>query len=514
MVRPFATLAVTLVIVVMLTGCKTDSQSGTGDDQKALVSLANSLPSNFAPDEHASIDAGLDSRTRTVRELADIFMTNRDWTESLPQKQVGVWQKSHPFGSAPVIIHEKQSDAAYRLIEYGPKAKAAAPAIIQSLTNSESLTHQWALHQKGIDPLTEKAADASNRHWAIQVLQAIGSASAEVVPALVSVLHGNHGDGFEAANALIIISLSDTNVLPMTIAKLQSEPDSPEAENSVRVLNGIGAEAAAAVPVLIQTLERSNACDMVVSTFCGLGSNASPAVPSLLRYYQKLGNYNYAQQRCLVIALGKIGPGAEAAVPVLKGLLNRTDESFEAVRALWRIDPQFAPNAIAAAEKELRAQATMLRSPACNLLGEIGPAAKSAVPLLLQKLDSPQYPSLVFHAAWALWRIDPSQKSKVIPVFDTFYTNKARYPYEDLSVAAAGALWQIEPERRDEVRPDIIAMLGQWKAVPAIRSATAEMKPLLPALQDIAVHPYFTGLRPWATLAIRQIQGSGTESCR
>ena len=503
-----------LVIAVALTGCKTDSQSGTGDDQKALVSLASSLPRDFPPDEHASIDAGLDSRTRTVRELADIFMTTRNWTELLPQKQLEVWQRSHPYGSSPVIIHEKQSDAAYQLIQYGPRAKVAAPAIIQSLTNSEFLTHQWALRQKGIDPLTEKAADAKNRHWAIQVLQAIGSASAEVVPTLVSVLHGNHGDGFEAANALIIISLSDTNVLPMTIAKLQSEPDSPEAENSVRVLNGIGAEAAAAVPVLIQTLERSNACDMVVSTFCALGSNAAPAVPSLLRYYEKLGNSNYAQRRCVVIALGRIGPGAQAAEPVLKGLLNRTYGSFEAIRALWRIDPQFAPNAIAAAEKELRARATMLRSPACGLLGEIGPPAKSAVPLLLQKLDSPQYPGLVFNAAWALWRIDPSQKSKVIPVFETFYTNKNRYPYDELSVAAAGALWQIEPERRDQLRPAIIAMLGQWKDGTTIRSATAEMKPLLPALQDIVVNPDFAGLRPWATLAIRQIEGSGSESWR
>ena len=174
------------LIALSLIGCQTNSQSGASEEKKALVSFAKSLPSDFPSDEHAAVEAGLDDRTRNVPELVDVFMSNRDWTESLPPKELEAWQKKHPYDSPPVIIHEKQSDAAYRLSQLGPQAKAAAPAMIQSLTNSEFLTHQWALHQTGIDPATEEHAETMNRHWAIQVLQAIGSASPDVVPALLA----------------------------------------------------------------------------------------------------------------------------------------------------------------------------------------------------------------------------------------------------------------------------------------------------------------------------------------
>jgi hypothetical protein len=301
-------------------------------------------------------------------------------------------------------------------------------------------------------------------------------------------------------------------VLPLTIAKLEGDVDSPEAQHSVRVLNGIGAEATAAVPVLIHLLEHTNACDLVVSTLYAIGSNAAPAVPSLLGYYgQVQGDAHYAQRRQVVIALGRIGPGAEAAVPALKGLLRRTYESFPAVRSLWQIDAQYAPDAIRRAQRELEAPATMLRSPSCELLGEIGPPAKSTVPLIIQKLDSPLYPGLSFNAAWALWRVDPGEKSRVASVFESFRTNAYRYPYEGLSVDAAGALWQIEPERRDQFRPAIIAMLKEWKTVPGSRHASPEMKPLLPALQEIADSPEYAELRPWAILAMRKINGAWPE---
>jgi hypothetical protein len=322
----------------------------------------------------------------------------------------------------------------------------------------------------------------------------------------------DHKDGYEAADALIAISLSDTNVLPLTIAKLDSDLDSPEAQYSVRILNGIGADAAPAVPVLIHLLEHTNACDMVVNTFCAIGSNAAPAVSSLLHRYDQLhGDGNFAQRKWVVITLGRIGPGAQEAIPTLKGLQNRPYESFDAIHALWRIDSQFTPMAIAAAEKELMAQATMLRSPACNLLGEIGPPAKSAVPLLLQKLNF-RSPVVVFNAAWALWRVDPDQKIKVIPVFENFCTNAPRYPDEDLSMDAAGALWQIEPERRSQLRPVIVSMLKQWKDVAASRHAKPEMKTLLPALQDIMDDPEYADLRPWANLILRESNGPGMES--
>jgi HEAT repeat protein len=456
-----------VTITIALTGCRTSSRPSVADQREMLV-------------------ASLGNLTKTVPELVDIFMTNRDWTESAPQAVVDAWEKAHIGGSTPVIMHMEQSQAAFQLIQLGPQAKSAAPAMIQSLA----------------DP------DSSTRHWAIRVLQAIGPAAPEVVPALVRQLH-NRNTGFEASQALTIISLSDTNVLPAVIAKLESDTESPEADYSVRVLEGIGAEARAAVPVLIRVLDNTNACNNAINTLCAIGPAAAPAVPHLLRLYRS-DDSAYGQRKMIAIALGRIGPAAKEAVPMLKGLQHY--EALDAARALWRIDPQYAQLAIDVARRELQATATPYRPDATSLLGEIGPQAQSVVPLLLQILDSPVNEESAFNAAWALWRIDPSQRAKLISVFENFRVRKMTYPYEDLPLDATGALWQIQPERRGELLPDVVAMLRNWKKDPTpAHNARPEMVPLLDALMDVAENPEYADLRPWAILAIRKIRGAGPE---
>ena len=234
-----------------------------------------------------------------------------------------------------------------------------------------------------------------------------------------------------------------------------------------------------------------------------IGSNAAPAVPALLRHYERLrGDDKFAQRSLLVITLGRIGPGASQAVPLLKDLTKRDYERLDAVCALWRIDPQFAQNAINIAVEELR----FWKLNAIALLGEIGPPAKSRLPLLLEKLNSPpNNDQILFNLAWAVWRIDPAQKQRILPVFERFRTSEGRYPCVELPVAAAGALWHVEPERREELRPAVIAMLKEWQKVPSSRIGWAEMKPLQPALEGIRDDPKLGELHPWAVLALRQV---------
>jgi hypothetical protein len=498
-------------IVAALSGCKAKSQSAFSPEQKALIDAARAIPRDQPPGGVPFMDAGLDNRSRTVSELVEIFMNNRNWTEALPEKELASWQRTQAYASPPVLIHTKQTDAAFRLIQLGPRAKAAAAAMVEALTNSTVLTRQWALRQKGIDPLVEKDADASNRHWAIRVLQAIGAASPVVVPALVSMLYAsgkeNEPYGFESAEALKIISLSDTNVLPAVIAKLETNPESPQAKNAVRVADGIGAEAGAAVSGLISLLDRTNACDEVVTALTSIGSKAAPAVPALLRHYERLqGDDKFAQRRCLVIAFGRIGPGASEAVPLLRGLTDRHSD-LDAVRALWRIDPQFAQTAINIAVKQLQ----FWNVGAITLLGEIGPPAKSTVPVLLEKLKSPPNDQILFNLAWAVWRIDPAQKERIVPVFERLRTSEGRYPWVELPLDAAGALWHVQPERREELRPAVVAMLKEWKKGTGAGTGRAEMKPLQPALESIRDDPKLVELHPWAVLALRQINRVGAE---
>jgi hypothetical protein len=509
---PFLILPVA-VSTVSLTGCK----AGYGADvseQRELIALSKTLPPGKESDGIAFISTGLDNRTRGSVELVKLFVTNRDWTEFLPQKELDAWRKNRQYASPPVIIHEKQGDAAFHLMQLGPRARDAAPAIIQSLTNSELLTRQWATRQKNIEESQVQRADSMNRHWAIKILEAIGSASPEVVPALVGELHkSEYETGYKAAQALSIISLTDSNVLPAIIARLESDAELPAVKNSLRVLNGIGADARSAVPVLSRLLDTSDTFDLALSTLCAIGPDAAPAVPALVARYDqwRTDGSKFPQRKWIVITLGKIGPAAKEAIPTLEGLRNHTYESFDAIRALWRIDPRFEPLAINAARQALQAGASPNRTEAIALLGEIGPPAHAEVPLLLQVLDAPPNDAVAFNAAWALWRIDPDQKPKVISVMETISKQKARYPYTDLPLDAAGALWQIEPTQRNVLRPIILTMLKDWKETPGARIGWAEMKTLQPALEEIAHDPEYAELRPWAILAIRQINRARAE---
>ena len=248
------------------------------------------------------------------------------------------------------------------------------------------------------------------------------------------------------------------------MAELKSDMELPEAALSVRVLDEIGAEARPAVPLLIQALDNTNAFFQAIHALSVIGPDAAPAVPHLLRLYEEWRGeeLKFPHRHMIVVALGRIGPAAKEAVPMLKGLQNY--EASAVPHALLRIDPQNPQLAIETARRELESRDTRFWQTApIDLLGEVGPPAHSVVPILLRAVDAPAEDAIAFNAAWAVWRIDPAQKAKVAAVFERLRSHEGRYPYVDLPADAAGALWQIEPERRDELRPAVIAMLNNWK---------------------------------------------------
>jgi HEAT repeat protein len=97
-------------------------------------------------------------------------------------------------------------------------------------------------------------------------------------------------------------------------------------------------------------------------------------------------------------ALGRIGPAAKTAVPALKEAARGKDVylAIAANLALWKIDrvPESIP-ALTKILKEQRGDGRWLqamemanrRANALSALGEVGPAAKSALPMLLDSLS-------------------------------------------------------------------------------------------------------------------------------
>jgi HEAT repeat protein len=153
-----------------------------------------------------------------------------------------------------------------------------------------------------------------------------------------------------------------------------------------------------------------------------------PAIPDLIN---ALRDKDDDVRMWAAIALGHIGPDAVSAVEPLVGLLK--DE-----------------------------QNAQVISSAIRSLGEIGPGAKPALPILVAMVQNPGYPARVF-ATQAFWRIGPkgrAEASIVVPVLiDQLVTSK--------------------DTRMREWVTEILCEIGSpaQEAFPALSTAAADLDP-------------------------------------
>ena len=155
---------------------------------------------------------------------------------------------------------------------------------------------------------------------------------------------------------------------------------------AVRVLAKIGPDAKEAAPALAMALADAEGDFRRESQFVlGMfGPAAAPAVPELIK---SLASDDDKVRNSAVYALGKIGPAAKAASATLRKLLDSDDDfaRFAATWALVRIDPKDAKlvaAAVPALIKGLADERPLVRAESAATLGELGPAAKSAMPEL------------------------------------------------------------------------------------------------------------------------------------
>lgn len=139
-----------------------------------------------------------------------------------------------------------------------------------------------------------------------------------------------------------------------------------------------------------------------------LGAQAEPVVPQISRL---LDDADLQLRDCAIRSLGKIGGHAAAAVPALCHALGNSS----------------------------------LRAFAASTLGEIGPAAKDAVPYLLSALDDRRF-FVRWHAAQALWKVDPSQCKRIVPILTEGLDNPILESH-----LSARTLIEIGPDAREAV---------------------------------------------------------------
>lgn len=186
-------------------------------------------------------------------------------------------------------------------------------------------------------------------------------------------------------------------------------------------------------------------------------------VPALVKVAEAPSSVQYVAAE----ALGRFGPDAQAAIPVLRKMLEHPEARPRlcAAEALWRIEGS-AIASLPTLIDTLNGSSTRLRSKAAEILEQIGPPAAPAVDALEANL-SHDYHEVPVAAARALWRIT-GRAERSLEVLMPFL--KMEY----LPITEGGSFGS---STRDRVK--VIEFLGTRG--PAARAA-------LPVLQKLTRH--------------------------
>ncbi|MGH7193268.1 MAG: HEAT repeat domain-containing protein, partial [Candidatus Saccharimonadales bacterium] len=307
--------------------------------------------------------------------------------------------------AAPAIVKALESDktdgvryaAAYAIGQVGASDQRSLAALGKALDSKDAFLQvvaAWALARVAKDDaeVQDKATRLiveSLKSDKVDVRRAAARALAETnpppettAPLLIQAIHDS--DPSVIANAIDAMASLGPKIVPRVASNGLKSKDLRL--YAVRILAKIGPDAKEAAPALAEALKGSDGdfrreAQFVLGTF---GADAAPAVPELIR---SLDSNDEQVRNSAIYALGKIGPAAKAALPALRGLRDSDDAfvRFAATWALVKIDPK-NPQLIAAAVTELQKglsdERPLVRLESAAALGELGAAAKAAVPEL------------------------------------------------------------------------------------------------------------------------------------
>jgi HEAT repeat protein len=373
---------------------------------------------------------------------------------------------------------------------------------------------------------------------AAQVLKSLRNHAAPLVPALVECL--NSGELELRQLAAEILGTTGVSNEGVRRGLLHALSDSEVAYHASNALGALGWNDTNIVHDLATAAKSATPTKSywAVVGIRYLTTNALPALPVLIDF-AKNGDGQTRQAAIEAIALiGPDAPAANSALPQLERLIKRADTStrLDIARALWRIESNRVTNALPVARSVVN---RMLRDgvdsmtlsdshrSALLLLGEMGAAARPAVPALLECLQSPA-PLVRFSAAWAICQAAPDEKDLAVQTLEKlaaakataapaetlsqalneFREYKARYPAQ---LAAAGACWRLQPDRRSEWRLAIVELLKEWTGWLDVSGSVAEQKVLIPVLEDILADSSAREIHPLAQTVLWRIRGPAGE---
>jgi HEAT repeat protein len=239
---------------------------------------------------------------------------------------------------------------------------------------------------------------------------------------------------------------------------------------AIVALGEIGTEAAEAADDLGARLkeEDPDACVKICEALANFGSAGVPALMDALK------DDNREVRRAAVIALSEMGPDAKAAGPVLAAIFRHIDSKSpynEAKQALMSIGEPAVPALIDA----LKDPSEDVRRWSLEALWTIGPAAKAAIPAVLERMEEEDL------RACAIGVLD-SMGAKEPAVVDALRKALAD-PNPEVRDAAADALRNLGPAAKPARKLLVAALKAEYIHVSAAE-ALARMGEI--ALPDVA----------------------------
>jgi len=254
--------------------------------------------------------------------------------------------------------------------------------------------------------------EKSCRAQAAEALGKFGSRAKDCVPALIKLLSSGYGDQLISSAALgALVSIGAEAV--RLLAEVVRSGDSEGRRFAAMALEAFGAQGKAALRALIAALgdEDRNVVRQAIRSVGAMGKEASPAVATLVGIYR--GEESSEVRALAAEALGRIGPAAAEAVPLLLPALG--DESgalrAEAALALGRIGAE-SQRAVPLLRGLLEDGRLFVRCLAALALLDYGAERVEALKTLDNAFQDPQ-----FHERYqVLWKLEghPSETRYIL----------------------------------------------------------------------------------------------------
>lgn len=357
--------------------------------------------------------------------------------------------------SVPVVLdacergdHRLHRRAAAVLVRLGAPAASAMAAALESKVREQRVEAAFVrLGPSAVPALREALTEEKQCQAAAHVLGLIGPRAADAVADLIAILQRRQAPvalRSEAAFALGRIGEPASDIVPALIAALKDSSNEVR-EQAAEALGWIDPPAPEASRALAAALKDTNA--KVAAKACQSLSFVGnrEAAPILLAAFQG-GRAEVAIEAGW--ALWLLGPKAESVVPaLLSAAQGPPDKSGPARSLLASFGPRIAPILV----KTLGDGETARREAAADVLGRIGPPARTAVPALLATLKD-RSSAVALLAAMSVAEIDPTRSAPAVPLLA-----------DALDVpGATAALAKIGPDARAAV-PALIAALKPTK---------------------------------------------------